>query len=404
MDRTVFDPFDLEKCTFCGECFNKCPVMELPLSVAIDEMKKLVNGEMTKHVLQKCTSCFTCNFICPEGANPTQLIVEKWHDDYQENGMKEFGSYFMTHEKVNFRSYVLERLPEDEKEMLREWESLEPVDEIFYPGCNIVTSPYLTKSKIFDGLNIRGSLGMCCGETYFRMGHYEEVKQVVSRLNYYFGKMKIKKMIIPCTAGYNMFTNILPRFGAKFDFEIEHFYPTLLKKLESGELKVIKNINYTATLQESCYGKMFGEEFMSIPRKILEFIGVKIVEEKYNKYDMLCCGIGGGFSQYSNYNPIDITLSTIKSLNNAKKAETDILSVYCAGCLQMFSTGKVAYPLFNKPVYHIFELVQMAIGEKPLRRQDERGKTFLMGTIKNQIPKMLSKKRYKLGDISIKDE
>ena len=59
----LFDKFNAEKCTLCGECFHQCPVMQLPLDVAKAEIRRLVNGEETKHVLQKCTSCFACNFI-----------------------------------------------------------------------------------------------------------------------------------------------------------------------------------------------------------------------------------------------------------------------------------------------------------------------------------------------------
>ncbi len=40
------------------------------------EIVRLTTGQETQHVLQKCTSCFACNLICPEGCNPTQTILD----------------------------------------------------------------------------------------------------------------------------------------------------------------------------------------------------------------------------------------------------------------------------------------------------------------------------------------
>ena len=398
MTSSVFKPFDLEKCTFCGLCFNKCPVMHLPLDEAIEEMHRLVDGEETKHVLQKCESCFDCNYICPEEANPAQLILQRWHEKYEKEGMAAYASYFIPHESVNFRTYVLERMPDDEKAILAEWAEESPAEEIFYPGCNIITVPYLTKSKIFEGYTFRGALEYCCGEMYLRMGIPEKAKEAGLKVRDWFRRMGVKKVTIACTAGYNMFTNVLPLLGVHFDVEFQHFYPVLLEKLQSGELKVTNSLNLTATVQDSCYGKIFGDRYLNTVRKILEIIGVKVIEAPKSRYTGLCCGIAGGFSQYSNFNPFRIAVSTIKSLRNHASIHPDIFAVYCAGCLQMFAVGKIVYPT-RQYVLHLFQLVQMAIGEQPIRREKEKAIQFFAGTLRNQIPLMLKKERYRVGKI-----
>ncbi len=398
MGSRIFDPFEVQRCTFCGLCFNKCPVIHLPLEEAIQEMYRLVNGEETKHVLQKCESCFDCNYICPEEANPAQLILQRWHEKYERDGMGAYGAYFIPHEKTNFRTYVLERLPSDEKEILKEWALESPVKEIFYPGCNIITVPYLTKSKIFDGYIFRGSLDFCCGEMYLRMGLPEKAREAGLKVRDWLHRMGVKKVTIACTAGYNMFTNVLPSLGVEFDVEFQHFYPILLEKLKSGELKVTNPLNISVTIQDSCYGKIFGDRFLNTVREILKTIGVTITEAPNTKYTGFCCGIAGGFSQYSNFNPVKIAVSTIRSIKNLTSRPADSIAVYCAGCLQMLSVGKLVYPT-TREVFHIFELVQMAIGEKPLRRQKSRAVHFFAGTLKNQAPLLLSKKRYRIGKI-----
>jgi hypothetical protein len=53
-------------------------------------------------------------------------------------------------------------------------------------------------------------------------------------------------------------------------------------------------------------------------------------------------------------------------------------------------------------VYHIIELIQMAIGEEPSlssKMKKKRGNNFFWGAIRKQVPKLLSKKTFKIGGI-----
>jgi Fe-S oxidoreductase len=394
----LFQKFNAENCTLCGECFHQCPVMHLPIDVARDEIKRLVEGRETKRVLQKCTSCFACNFICPEGCNPAQKILDVWHEKSVRQGLPVRALYFTPDSPLNFRTYVLERLPWDERELVRSWEDTSPCEEVFYPGCNWITVPYLARTRLLNGMNIRGSLNLCCGETYYRTGQYDMVERAVKKLHTWHDTLRFKKMVIPCTAGLNMFTNVLPRFGLKFDFEIQHMLPWLLRRIEEGELRITNPLHMNVTIQESCYGKFFGDEYMDVPRRLLQEMGCTVIEEDLCRKQALCCGIGGGFSHQSSYHPWDITLSTIRSLMLAGRTGAQALAVYCAGCLQMLTVGQFVFPN-RMPIYHIMELLQMAAGEKPERKHRQRGLKMFTGVVLNQFPKTLSKKRFFMKDL-----
>ena len=394
----LFDKFNAEKCTQCGECFQQCPVMQLPLKVAKDEIRRLLDGDDTKHVLQKCTSCFACNFVCPEGCNPTQMILDIWHEKSVSQGLPLRAMYYTPDSALNFRTYVLDRLPDDEKALVKSWDDRSPCQEIFYPGCNWITVPYITRTKLLEGVNIRGSLNLCCGETYYRTGQYDMVEKAAGRLEAWHKQLGFKRMIIPCTAGRNMFTNVLPKFGVKLDFEVQHLLPWLLERIEKGEIRITNPLNMTVTIQESCYGKFFGEEYLDIPRKLLRMMGAQLTEEGLCRQKALCCGIGGGFSYYSAYHPWDITLATIRTLRLAQKTRAQALAVYCAGCLQMLTVGQIVYPN-RMPVYHIFELLQMAVGEQPARLHKARARTMFKGVVIHQFPKVLSRKRFFMRDL-----
>jgi len=387
-----------EACTRCGLCFSECPVMGLPVKTARQEIKRLIAGEPTRHVLRRCASCFACNHICPEGCNPCELVLERWHEQYERDGLPLRARYFIPNEELNFRTYVISKMPAEERELIASWTNLSPADEILYPGCNIITSPFLTRTRALEGLDIRGSLAYCCGEMYYRMGLFEEVEKAARRLSKYFKTLGVKRVNILCTAGCNMFMNVLPAYGADFGFEVRPYLPVILEKLESGGLEIKKRLSGTATIQESCHGKTLGDAYMDVPRKILELIGLEVVEEKTRRDCSLCCGIAGGFPPSSGYFMMDVTMTTMKNLWQARSTGADYLVTYCAGCLQMLSTGKLLFPL-GMPIYHILEMVSMALGEEVKHPMTWRSAAFLAGTLLKQGPLTFSRQRYRVPDI-----
>ncbi len=406
INSEFFKEFDEQACTLCGECFHKCPIMMLPIDLAIKEMERLIIGEKTERVLSECQSCFSCNFYCPENARPTSLILKRWNEQYRKDGLRVRGKHYMTLYPYypNFRSYVMEHLPKQTKELVKNWSSLDPLkgETLTYPGCNIITFAELTQASFFEGLDIRGRLEYCCGETLFRTGYKEELFQITKRLDKWFNILKPKKLLVLCTAGTNVFKYVLPHYGLMYKFdEIKSYIQYLWEKIQNGEIKIKNKLDITVSLQDSCYSKMFGDEYMDLPRKILDAIGVKIIETDSYRVNVRCCGIGAGFSVDSAYHSFRIRSSTIRNFNAFKKTKADAVCVYCAGCLATFTGNKKLY--FRKiRVYHIIELIQMAVGENPTltkKAKRKRGKHFFWGAVKNQLPKIPSKKTFKIEKI-----
>jgi len=406
VDISFFTAFNQEACTLCGECFHKCPVMQLPTDLAIEEMNKLIVGEKTKKVLDKCQSCFSCNFYCPENAHPTSLILQRWNEQYNEYGLRKRAKHYMTlyPHYPNFRSYVMEHLPKNTKEIVAKWASLEPLkgDTLTYPGCNIITFAELTQASFFKDLDIRGRLEYCCSETLFRTGYRNELFQVSKRLDKWFNILKPKKLLVLCTAGKNIFKNVLPHYGLTYKFdEIKSYIEYIWEKMETGDIKIKEKLDMTVSLQDSCYSKMFGDEYMDLPRKILSNLGVNVIETESSRENMRCCGIGAGFSVDSAYQSFRIRSSALRNFKDFKKTKADAICVYCAGCLATFMGNKKLY--FKKlKVFHIIELIQMAMGEKlslTSKMKKKRGNKFFWGAIRKQVPILLSRKTFKIAKI-----
>lgn len=397
MEYQTPKPYLEESCRRCGTCLSKCPVLGLSEGEARREILNLREGRDSR-VLRDCTSCLDCDFFCPNGCNPGELILNRWSVMNSERGLPERARYFLPHSNPSFRTYVLDRMSPREKGILRSWSDLTPAREVCYPGCNMITTPLLTQTRALEGLDIRGALEYCCGEMYFRMGLFDQLRQVAKKTQGFFETLGAERVTILCTAGYYMFTNVLPHFGADYSFEMESYLELLKRRLDAGELEFQRKLGMRVTIQESCYGKQFGPGYMDIPREILARAGVEVIEQKNAGECMLCCGIGAGFSPASSYNPFKLVPYIIKVMMAAKKSGADAVVTYCSGCMQMFSTGLLVYRT-GLPVYHILQLVSMALGEEPEQFAGRLSRNMLFGTLRHQTPALLSRRRFRPPDI-----
>jgi Fe-S oxidoreductase len=405
----VRQPFDRERCTLCGECFHRCPVMHLPLERAREEMERLLAGQASP-VLRTCTSCLACNLVCPEDCRPANLILDRWHQDYVREGLPARAAYFLPHARPNFRTDIVARLPAGERETVARWRGDEPAREFLYSGCNLITTPYLTRSRLFEGLEIRGGLDYCCGEMLFRMGLNEAVEQVARRLSHWFRRLGAERVYLVCTAGLNMLRNVLPQFGADFsNIQFLPYLQVILDRLEGGDCGPVRSLDLAVTVQDSCHTRVVEPGYADLPRRVLETIGVQVREAPHQRYEQLCCGIAGGFSHASAYHPLDLLRSARTTSRDHRRQPAGATCVYCSGCLEMMSVARFADPN-RRPVYHLLELVQMAIGEAPsrrrggLERQDALALQFVLGTVRRQFPRLVSRERFWLPELAVEPD
>jgi Fe-S oxidoreductase len=391
--RDFFAPYDAAACRACGDCLVKCPVMKLGRGDAEREIAALRAGKPGRFVRRRCESCMACNITCEQNAGPAMLFLDVFHKQIELHGRPAWSDYFQPHEENNFRNYVIRQLPADEKKMLEKWADTSPCEEFVYPGCNMCVTPYLTRAGFLSGLNIRGGPEYCCGEMYFRTGMFERLETQAKKLNGFVGKLGAKRMMILCTAGYNLFTNILPRHGFDADIEVTSYVSWLWERIEAGDIKITRKLDMTATIQESCHAKVFGPEYYDIPRKILGALGVEVIEMNESPECAMCCGIGGGFPAGSGYNPLDIARATLRVVHRAASTGAQAIVAYCSGCMQSMCSGMAVYPV-KKPVYHLIQLLQMGVGEKPeIHLNKQRGALMMKGMLLNQSPMLLNPRR-----------
>ena len=388
----LFAPYDPDACVRCGRCLSECPVMGLDPKEAEWEIRELKGGGNGRHVLSRCETCFSCSVRCENGANPASLFQQRFYEYYTRRGHPAWSAYFQPYEPGNYRQQAIDLMGRRDRALVRSWKSTEPVEEFLYPGCNLTSVPWMLEGAILGDLPVRGGMHVCCGETLFRMGMFDHLKQNARRLDAWLDRLGAKRMYLLCTAGVNMFTNVLPRYGLKSKVEIVPYLPILRDRIRSGAIEITKPLDLTVTLQESCYGKVLGPDYYAVPREILGAIGVRVVEMPHCKETSYCCGIGAGFPVKSGYNPVKMIAAARRVLGEAKRTGAGALATYCAGCWMMLSAMRVFSPT-AMPVVHVVELLRRAMGETPRANVANRMLVNLTGPMIHQFPRLASGKR-----------
>jgi len=388
------DFFNEEACDQCGECFAKCPVLHLSQAEAQREIGRLIDGEESKAVLDHCSTCFACNNICTKGANPYGLILFRWFERYQRKGLPQRGVMALPLSPGNFFQVLMQKAPSDEQRVLREWNDLSRNElasnpQLMFAGCNLKMAPYYTFSSLYDDLPIFTAPDLCCGEVYFRMGILDKAESQAHYLEERYRALNLKRVVYFCLAGYNMMQNLLPQyFGVSFDFDRVYLLDYLYQKIERGEIKIDHRAEGTVTVQDPCHAKTLGQDFLDMPRRLLQEMGYSVLEMEHNRELALCCGFGNGAGRYS---PVDIIAWSLRRLGEARKTGAKMLVTYCSVCQLYLSVARKLYPK-APPVYHILDLLQMAIGEQPaLRHSDRANKMIKYMTF--SLPRMVSPSR-----------
>lgn len=367
------DFFNDGACDRCGDCLVKCPVIHLSQAEAQREIGRLIEGEESKVVLEHCSTCFACNHICTKGANPYGLILFRWFERYERKGLPERGVMALPLSPGNYFQALMQKAPSGEQRVLREWNDLSRPElaskpQVMFAGCNLKMAPYYTFSSLYDDLPIFTAPDLCCGEVYFRMGILDKAESQAHYLEERYRALNLKRIVYFCLAGYNMMQNLLPQyFGVSFDFDKVYLLDYLCQKLDRGEIRIQHRASGTVTVHDPCHAKTLGPHYMDMPRRLLDELGYSVLEMDHNRELALCCGFGNGAGRYS---PVDIIAWSLRRLGEARKTEAKMLVTYCSVCQLYLSVARKLYPK-APPVYHILDLLQMAIGEKSALRHSE---------------------------------
>lgn len=399
--------FREDLCDRCGLCFERCPVLELPEDEAKREIEALIRGDTdTSLVLQRCVTCNICESVCPQNANPYGLILERYNEAGRAEGLPHMAKFIFPNEPENMWTTTRVLMGEDELSLLRSWEDNlnKPRKEILLTGFYNNLVPYVAQTSLIDELKpaIVGSDSMFgIGEDAYRIGFLEEAERLGGLAKQKFDEMGIEKMYCFMIVEASMFTDVLPKkFGIDFDFDVDLLDNWILDRLKSGKIALKKKLNMKVTVHDNCCGRYMDGILQDATREMMERVGCEVVEMRHTRENALCCGWAGTVPTLfgpTSSNPLHTLLNLLQSLylrlQEAEATGADALVVPCPGCYVFLSLIKVLTDS-RVDVYLPLELVQIAAGEAPVHKNEERAWDILAVTTNLVLRWAFSPKRF----------
>jgi Fe-S oxidoreductase len=361
--------FKHDLCNLCGECFHKCPVLKLSIEESKKEMERLIEGKESKYVLSKCNTCFSCNIFCPQQANPYQLILERWNDQYKKRGAPPLYRFVCPTEEPNIWQLLNLFLSNQEKKWVNNWVTYipKPDDNILLIGNYTHLFPFVIGgSKLLTYFTPISRIDQWEGGAYLYQGGYLDlVQKIAVRCAEDFNSWGVNKITHTLDAVYYIFSEVHPKeMLVKHSQEFVNYNEWLLDHINDEILDLPNKLNLDVTVHDNCYSKALGGAYWDIPREILQKCGCNLKEMRHIKQDSLCCGFGAGASWVKNISiPFDIISEGMKKFNEAIETGADALVTYCGGCLYLLWATKELSG-YDIDLYHIIEIVRMAMGER----------------------------------------
>jgi len=362
---------DASCCRLCGTCLSSCPILDFSPDQA-RAAKDRLNLGLESDVLDRCTTCFSCNSYCPDNCHPYELILLRWYERYLRLGLPAIARMVIPGDQSSIWSQLYPLLPTDEKDQIREWRRMEGKQgrEILLTGCFSSFSPYLADNSVLKGLTVYGDERLwCSGGHIYQLGLLDVVEKAGQRIKKVLEELKPRRVVTMMAAEHAMLTRILPeKFGININTDVITLEQWLLQQLQSGNLSLTTPIRLRIAIHDNCFSKSEGDSLWRAVREIASSCGADLVEMPHNCRDALCCGFGAAAGKFS---LLDLIEHGSKRLKEAEQAGADCLVTYCSACYFIFSVVRELYGS-RLELYHLLELVDLARGNKPLHRTRQR--------------------------------
>ncbi|MBF0388528.1 MAG: (Fe-S)-binding protein [Desulfamplus sp.] len=361
---------NLYACTECGRCEELCPAANTgkPLSPKkiihdfkidlFDQADALLTmaslpepsknrdsilpimregSEITHDVLWSCTTCRSCEDVCPVNNEHLDFIFEirknqvlmeaAFPPEIQEtfsnleNQSNPWG--FSSDTRADWCKGMNVPLMMDKPD----------AKVLYFVGCagsfddrgkkiSQATARVLQKAGV--DFAILGPEESCNGDMARRAGNEYLAQMLIQQNVEIFNQYKPSMILTGCPHCYNVIKNEYPQFGAKF--KVIHHTEYILELLKEGKL-VSQDKNFgDITLHDSCYLGRWNNIYTA-PRKILtEINSGKLIEMDRNMSKAMCCGAGG--ARMFMEETIGQRINNVR----AKEAVSTGASMVCAAC------------------------------------------------------------------------
>ncbi|OPY67533.1 MAG: succinate dehydrogenase/fumarate reductase iron-sulfur subunit [Syntrophorhabdaceae bacterium PtaU1.Bin034] len=314
--------FDLDACTRCGRCQDRCPahLSQKPLSPkklvqdlkgewlrtaqGIKNEEGLLDTVVSEDTVWSCTACLSCQVNCPISIPTFDKTLE----------LRRY--LIMTLSKVNPELKLLYKNLQTRfdpygmgKGQRLEWtEGLnvkkateEEVDVLYWVGCvaslddrnrKVAKSVAAILNKAGVNFGILGPDEKCCGDPLRRTGNEYQYQEVAEGNVELLKELGIKKVVTACPHCYNTLKNDYAQLGATFD--VYHHTEFIAMLAREGKISWNPALEGITTYHDPCYLGRVNQVF-DPPRELVGKVKKdQFVELPRNRDEGFCCGGGGG--------------------------------------------------------------------------------------------------------------
>lgn len=357
-DLTWKDIFDADACTSCQRCQDRCPAWatDKPLSpmkvvqqiglVAATTPDADLCAIVTQDALWSCTTCRSCQEICPANIEHVNKILEMRRNLTLMEGAFP-GDEVRTaanNLEVNANPFGLAYAGRGDWAAdlgVTVMAQDSDVDILYFVGCyasfdkrNREVAKSFIRICAAAGIKV-GILGKeekCCGEPARKLGN-EYLYQMHAAENIETIKgYAVKKIVTTCPHCFNTLARDYKDLG--LDLAVEHYTTFVATLLQQHRLKLTPE-PFEFTYHDSCYiGRYMG--IMDEPRGVLRQAGGRITEMDKNRLEGFCCSAGGGRILAEEKIGSRINVARV---HMAQETGAPLLVSNCPFCLTMFEDG-----------------------------------------------------------------
>ncbi|MHA1319595.1 MAG: (Fe-S)-binding protein [Promethearchaeota archaeon] len=254
------------------------------------------------NLMYKCTNEESCKVWCPFGFSVVSLL-ETVRDDINAKGY--MPDYCKEQVKKLKESNTIEgyNIYETYKENgIENIESDGNDDVFYYLGCESMKFPEVIKANmnILKKAGIKFSTNLdskvCCGSPLFNIRDLITAKDFAERNKSLIESTGAKIIVSDCPGCILTLTKRYESIGIKIDKKIIHIVEYIKKLLDEGKIEPTKNIPddlKKVTIHDPCLIARNMEDTSSIREILGKIPGLELVEPRFNKEDVHCCGWSG---------------------------------------------------------------------------------------------------------------
>jgi Fe-S oxidoreductase len=375
-------------CAECGRCERVCPAFKSGYALSpkrlMHDVKELVRtsnggangrkflGDVVRpEAVWACTTCYACMSRCPVFNEHIPILIEMRRrlllsGDMDRKlsqvltGLNRYGNSFGI--SARSRAKWTQGLDFPVKDARKE-----AVEYLWFVGDYASYDPRLTPLTQATARLLRHAgvnFGILqeaennSGNDVRRLGEEGLFEMLRERNLKALGRARFERIITTDPHSYHALKH---EYQAQ-NSHVLHYTELLDGLIREGKLPIRNRLEMTVTYHDPCYLGRYNGVFRP-PRRILEALGLRLVEMPRNRANSYCCGAGGGLIWMEDVPGIEERPAESRVREAASLPGVDTLVVSCPKDLVMFQdTAKSAGLESRLAVKDLIQLVELGVG------------------------------------------